>query len=146
MDSGSGVCRPAVSCSGAGGQSRSLFHPRLSQRKEIDRLVSEVASRFGRIDLLINGAALRSWEPLLATGALDLSESLFHVNVLAPLQLSVGLAQRLWRSDPNTNVRSFNRNIVNISSTGGLLVYPDLGQALYGMSKAALNHLICAFR
>lgn len=34
-----------------------------------------------------------------------------------------------------------NRNVVNLSSTAGLFVYPDLGQSVYAASKAALNHL-----
>jgi NAD(P)-dependent dehydrogenase (short-subunit alcohol dehydrogenase family) len=107
---------------------------------EIDRVVSEALSRFRRVDLLINGAAVRSWSPLLAAGALDTAETSWQVNVLAPLRFSVALAQRFWCFEPSENLR-FNRNIVNISSTAGLFVYPDLGQALYGTSKAALNHL-----
>jgi NAD(P)-dependent dehydrogenase (short-subunit alcohol dehydrogenase family) len=76
----------------------------------------------------------------LTPGAIDLAEALFQINLQAPLRLSVGLAQALWRSDPADNLR-LNRNIINVSSTAGLFVYPDLGQALYGTSKAALNHL-----
>jgi NAD(P)-dependent dehydrogenase (short-subunit alcohol dehydrogenase family) len=106
----------------------------LSKLHEIDRVVGEVAARFETVDLLINAAAVRHFSPLLKPGALDWAEALFHINLQAPLRLSVGLAQALWRSNPADN-------IVNLSSTAGLFVYPDLGQALYGTSKAALNHL-----
>jgi NAD(P)-dependent dehydrogenase (short-subunit alcohol dehydrogenase family) len=112
----------------------------LSKRHEIDRVVAEVATRFERVDLLINAAAVRYFSPLLKPGALDWTESLFEINLQAPLRLSVGVAQALWRSNPEENLQ-LNRNIINLSSTAGLLVYPDLGQALYGTSKAALNHL-----
>jgi NAD(P)-dependent dehydrogenase (short-subunit alcohol dehydrogenase family) len=112
----------------------------LSKRHEIDRVVAEAAVRFGSVDLLINLAAVRYFSPLLKPGALDWAESLFKLNLEAPLWLSVGVAQALWRSNPADNLR-MNRNIINLSSTAGLFVYPDAGQALYGTSKAALNHL-----
>jgi NAD(P)-dependent dehydrogenase (short-subunit alcohol dehydrogenase family) len=112
----------------------------ISQPQEIERLIGDVVARFGRIDLLINGAATRAISHLLAPGAVDPAELLWRVNVLAPLRFSVGVARFFWSLDPDANVR-FNRNIINVSSTAGLFVYPDLGQALYGTSKAALNHL-----
>jgi NAD(P)-dependent dehydrogenase (short-subunit alcohol dehydrogenase family) len=112
----------------------------LSRRHEIDRVVSEVVGRFGKVDLLINAAAVRYFSPLLKPGAIDCAEALFQINLLAPLRLSVGLAQALWRSNPADNLKQ-NCNIINISSTAGLFVYPDLGQTLYGTSKAALHHL-----
>jgi NAD(P)-dependent dehydrogenase (short-subunit alcohol dehydrogenase family) len=112
----------------------------LSKPHEIDRVIDQVIDRFGRVDLLINGAAVRKYSHLLAPGALDGAEMLFSVNLLAAVRLGVGLAERLWRLDPDENLQ-FNRNIINISSTAGLFMYPDLGQSLYGTSKAALNHL-----
>lgn len=112
----------------------------LRQAGEIDRTIAEAKDRFGRIDLLINGAAVRYWSGVLARGGIDCAEEVLQVNVIAPLRLSVGLAHALWSADPEANIKA-NRNVVNISSTGGLFVYPDLGQAVYGASKAALNHL-----
>ncbi|HEY7388469.1 MAG TPA: SDR family oxidoreductase [Bryobacteraceae bacterium] len=112
----------------------------LSKQHEIDRVVAEAAAQFGRVDLLINAAAVRYFSPVLKPGGLDGAERLFEINLQAPLRLSVGLAQALWRSNPADNLR-LNRNIINLSSTAGLFIYPDLGQALYGTSKAALNHL-----
>lgn len=112
----------------------------LAKAKEIDRTLDEVTARFGQVDLLVNAAALRSFSTLLRSGALDAAEEMWRVNVDAPLRLCVGLATRLWRRDPAENER-LNRNVVNVSSTAGLFVYPDRGQALYGTTKAALNHL-----
>ena len=106
----------------------------------IIRIVSEVEAHVGNIDLLINGAAIRAWLPILSANGLDASDAVFKINTLAPLQLSVAIARRLWKSDPEANQRH-NRNIINISSSAGLFVYPDQGQTLYGASKAALNHL-----
>jgi NAD(P)-dependent dehydrogenase (short-subunit alcohol dehydrogenase family) len=113
----------------------------LTKQQEVDRLIGEVVGQFGNVDLVINGAAMRSYSPLLQQpGLMDCAEALFQINLHAPLRLSAGLAQTIWRSDPEANIRR-NRNIVNIASTAGLLVYPDLGQALYASSKAAMIHL-----
>jgi len=112
----------------------------LSEADGVARLVSEVVAQFGSIDLLINAATMRSWSPLLEPGALDAAEAVLRTNVLAPLRLSVTIAQHLWQSDPAGNQRA-NRNIINISSSAGLFVYPDQGQTLYSISKAAVNQL-----
>jgi len=106
----------------------------------IDRLVEEAGG--GPVDLLVNAAAIRSSSPLLAYDALQHAETTIGVNVLAPLRLSVRLAQTQWRQCPDANVQS-NRNIVNILSTTGLAVYEDHGLAVHAASMAALNHLTC---
>jgi NAD(P)-dependent dehydrogenase (short-subunit alcohol dehydrogenase family) len=92
------------------------------------------------VDYLVNAAAARSPSFLFAPDALDSAPTLFDINVLAPLRVSVALAQRIWRLDPEANLRE-NRNIVNVSSTAGLAVYEDRGLSLYAASTAALNHL-----
>lgn len=106
----------------------------------VDRLVNDVAGRVGSVDLLVNLAAIRAWLPLLSPGAGDTAERVIRTNVVAPLRLCIAVARRLWGVDPDDNLRA-NRNIVNLSSSAGLFVYPDLGQAAYAASKAALNHL-----
>jgi NAD(P)-dependent dehydrogenase (short-subunit alcohol dehydrogenase family) len=112
----------------------------ISHSHGIDQLIRQVTTRFGNIDLLINGAAIRAPSSLLSPGAPDLAEQCLSVNILAPLRLAVALAQTVWALDIDANLRN-NRNIVNVSSSAGLFVYPDLGQGLYATSKAALNHL-----
>jgi NAD(P)-dependent dehydrogenase (short-subunit alcohol dehydrogenase family) len=112
----------------------------LSEQSEIDRVVEEALEGFGRVDLLVNAAVHRRWSSILAPAAAADAGRVIDINLLAPLRLAVRLARDFWGRDPADNV-SANRNIVNISSTAGLFVYPDLGQALYATSKAALNHL-----
>jgi NAD(P)-dependent dehydrogenase (short-subunit alcohol dehydrogenase family) len=112
----------------------------LREAEAIDRTIQETLDRFGQIDLLVNGAAVRCWSSLLDRGAIEGANDLLQVNVLAPLRFALRVAHASWCRDPEGNI-SANRNIVNVSSTAGLFVYPDLGQALYGTSKAALNHL-----
>jgi NAD(P)-dependent dehydrogenase (short-subunit alcohol dehydrogenase family) len=112
----------------------------LSHPEEIARVVGESLAAFGRIDWLVNAAARRGWSPLLSPAALASAASTLDLNVLVPMRLAVEVAQRFWRADPEANIAN-RRSVVNISSTAGLFVYPDCGQAVYATSKAALNHL-----
>lgn len=112
----------------------------LSDALEVDRVAREALQRFGVIDMLVNAAAIRSWSPILAPGSLAAADQMFSVNVLAPLRLSRQLARAVWQADVESNIAS-NRSIINVSSTAGLFVYPDTGQAIYAATKAALNHL-----
>jgi NAD(P)-dependent dehydrogenase (short-subunit alcohol dehydrogenase family) len=109
--------------------------------RELERIVELVLGRFDRIDLLVNAAVYSVWAPMLESGGLlESAASQFHTNVLVPLKLSAIVARRFWRSRYQGNV-GMNRNVVNVSSVAGLRLYPDVGQSVYGASKAALNHL-----
>jgi NAD(P)-dependent dehydrogenase (short-subunit alcohol dehydrogenase family) len=112
----------------------------LATPEGVDATAREAASVCDNIDLVIHAAARRSFRRLLQPAPGDDSAPLFALNVLAPLRLSVALANAMWRRDPDANARE-RRNVVNLSSTAGLFVYQDLGQSLYAASKAALNHL-----
>jgi NAD(P)-dependent dehydrogenase (short-subunit alcohol dehydrogenase family) len=112
----------------------------LARQEELDAAVEAVLAAFGCVDLLINAAAARRFSPLLRAGSDAGAEEIFNVNVLAPLRFSLSLGRSCWGADPEANARS-NRNVLNVGSTSGLFVYPDLGQALYASTKAALHHL-----
>jgi len=103
-------------------------------------LVDRVAEHTDRVDLIVNCAGGGPWAHLLTPGAADRAGEMFQLNALAPVQLCVGVARRFWAADVADNL-AHGRNVVNVSSTAGLVVYPDQGQALYAGAKAALNHL-----
>jgi NAD(P)-dependent dehydrogenase (short-subunit alcohol dehydrogenase family) len=113
----------------------------LSKPDEIDALVDEVLARYGKIDLLINGACHRGyWLPLVKSGALEQVEMSFNINVLAPMRLVAGFTQKFWAHQTWQDNTDANRNIINVSSTAGSYIYPDTGQGIYSSSKAALNY------
>jgi NAD(P)-dependent dehydrogenase (short-subunit alcohol dehydrogenase family) len=112
----------------------------LSRPDEIARVAAEALAVFGQVDLLINAAVHRSFSALLDPATLEHAGRAWQLNVLAPLLLSIEMANRFFKTDPADNALH-NRNVVNLSSTAGLFVYPDFGQAMYATSKAALNHL-----
>ncbi|WAX57441.1 SDR family oxidoreductase [Jatrophihabitans cynanchi] len=115
----------------------------LEQPGQVERVVELALARFGRIDLLVNNAALAALHPHgVADGGAALRdvERIFRVNVAVPLALAVLLVQQFWRDRQEEN-RAVGRNVVNVSSLSGSRVYPHRGQAVYAASKAALTHL-----
>jgi len=110
----------------------------LALEPEIERVCLEVLQRFHQVDFLLNAAVYGRWRPLLVADALADTEAAMRVNLLAPIRLAVGFAQHFWRARLRENLER-GRNIVNVSSTAGVYVYPDCGQGIYSACKAALN-------
>lgn len=119
-----------------------LIRADLAREGEVERVVDLALAKFGAVDLLVNNAAYSNWLPhgmVDGETALEEFEPHFTMNVAVPLRLSTRLAQRCWLGSEREN-RERKRNIVNVSSLAGSSVFPG-GQALYGASKAALDHL-----
>jgi NAD(P)-dependent dehydrogenase (short-subunit alcohol dehydrogenase family) len=113
----------------------------ISVEADCERMIEVTLARFGRIDLLVHAATFSVWSPMIGSDRLRRSATgQFITNVVAPLNLSILVAERYWASRQVEN-RMMNRNIVNISSVAGLRLYPRSGQSVYAASKAALNHL-----
>jgi NAD(P)-dependent dehydrogenase (short-subunit alcohol dehydrogenase family) len=113
----------------------------ITNRQAVERLADQVLTRFGRVDVVIHAAGFRHWAPMLdGESLLDSVARHFDVNVRAPMMLTVAIARRFWAGRAQENLAS-NRNVVTVSSTAGLRVYPGHGQSVYAASKAALNHL-----
>ena len=100
-------------------------------------------ARFEKIDLLVNAAVYSYWAPAVDSNELlDNAMLQFELNVVVPLKLSVLICRSFWRDRQPEN-RAANRNIINVSSSAGVYVYPNYGQSIYSASKAALNYLSC---
>jgi NAD(P)-dependent dehydrogenase (short-subunit alcohol dehydrogenase family) len=110
------------------------------RRDAAPRLVERVLTRFGRIDVVIHAAGFRHWAPMFDATLLDSVDQHFDVNVRAPLAITAEVAKRFWIGRTQENVAA-NRNVINVTSTAGVRVYPGHGQSVYAASKAALNHL-----
>jgi NAD(P)-dependent dehydrogenase (short-subunit alcohol dehydrogenase family) len=113
----------------------------LNNDQELTRIVELTLARFDRIDLLIN-AAVNPFKGNIVTSKylIEGAASQLNLNVIVPLKLSKIIVERFWRDRQEENA-SENRNIINVSSTAGVYVYPDLGQSVYSASKAAVNYL-----
>jgi NAD(P)-dependent dehydrogenase (short-subunit alcohol dehydrogenase family) len=88
------------------------------------------ASEAGRLDALVNNASILgpSPQPSLADYPLDTLESVYRVNVIAPLALTQSLLPLL---------RSSGGAILNVTSDAAVEAYAGWGG--YGSSKAALE-------
>ncbi len=101
----------------------------LAVEAEVERMVHTALDHFGRIDILINNAAITF------PGDLELSmrryDLIMNVNLRAPL-----LAMRLVIPDM---MKRREGAIINVSS--GAAQHPFPGLMAYGMSKAALERM-----
>jgi NAD(P)-dependent dehydrogenase (short-subunit alcohol dehydrogenase family) len=101
---------------------------------DTERLAAELADRFGRVDVLINNAAIHydTWQTAAAADLRVVTEAL-DTNLLGPWRVILGLLPLLRASG--------HGRIVNVSSESGSLASMGGGAPAYHTSKAALNAL-----
>ena len=97
--------------------------------EEIRRTVSEVASAFGRIDVLVNNAGVIE-KAVLGEITLAQWDRMFEVNTRGPF---------LTAREALPHLKAVQGRIVNLGSLGG--IEPWAAQAHYCSSKAALHML-----
>jgi short-subunit dehydrogenase len=95
---------------------------------QIERVISEIMERTGRIDMLVNNAGYGLIMPLMDTPANEL-ERQFRTNVTGPLELIRNVAPVMKEQGSGT--------IVNMGSISGIAPTPFAGS--YCASKAAIH-------
>lgn len=120
----------------AGGQAEA-WRLDVSSREEVDRVVAEVAKRFGGLDVLVNNASDLGPTPLpmLSDTECEDLERVYATNVIGPFRLTKALMGALAASAREGR----GAVVLNISSDAAINAYPGWGA--YGSSKAALHHL-----
>ncbi|MGW7480890.1 SDR family oxidoreductase [Nonomuraea muscovyensis] len=98
------------------------------------RLAQEIGDRYGRLDALVNNAAITydTWQRAV-TADLDVVREAAETNVYGPWRLTQALLPLLRRSR--------HPRVVNVSSEAGSLTSMGGGTPAYALSKAALNAL-----
>src|SRR2546421_2725661 len=106
----------------------------VTDQESIDRLKSWIEEQFGRLDALVNNAAIiyDSWQRA-AEADLNTVREAFETNTLG--------AWRMCRAFIPLLRKSGHGRIVNVSSESGSLSFMSGGTPAYSVSKAALNAL-----
>ena len=107
----------------------------VSDQNSISDVVKEVDKEFGKLDFLVNNAAILydTWQKAIDAD-LEVVNDALRTNFFGPWRLSQAFV-------PMMNANRYGR-IVNVSSLGGSLQYTNFGGTpAYSISKAALNML-----
>lgn len=103
-----------------------------------DELGRMVLERFGSCDLVVNAAVFTHLGPATSEAMLETLDWQFYLNVSVPVRVVAAIVEGGWRHTAEEN-RERGRNVVNLSSTAGHVVYPGSGRAGYSATKAALD-------
>lgn len=95
---------------------------------DVNRFVAEAVERFGRIDFLVNNAAMGQ-DHLLANMSPELIRAVTETNVVAPILLTRTVVRHMLLAGAG--------RIVNISSICGTRGFPGL--SVYSASKGAMD-------
>lgn len=109
----------------------------LADQNQVRYLITEVLSRHGRLDVLVNNAGVSATIPhtSLKEASAKIWRELYEVNVIAPWTL-IAEAEDALRQSSSHECPSC---ILNISSHAG--IRPKGASIPYSASKAALNHM-----
>jgi glucose 1-dehydrogenase len=108
-----------------------------SRWEDIDRLVSGAVERFGRLDVMVNNAAIagRHSKPLLETTEEDW-DAIMAVNLRGVFLCCKRAIGEMLRQEPIAEVRG---RVINISSQHGMVGSP--GHVAYSTSKGGVINL-----
>jgi NAD(P)-dependent dehydrogenase (short-subunit alcohol dehydrogenase family) len=104
----------------------------VTSEDDIVRVAKEVGERYGRLDALVNNAAITydTWQRAV-TADLDVVREAAETNLYGPWRLTQALLPLLRRSE--------HPRVVNVSSEAGSLTNMGGGTPAYTVTKAALN-------
>ncbi|HEX76842.1 MAG TPA: SDR family oxidoreductase [Dehalococcoidia bacterium] len=96
--------------------------------EDIDKLVDQVKAEFGRIDILVNNAAVSPFYGPVSEATERLWDKIMSVNLKGPFFLCLAVGKLMKEQGGG--------NIINIASIGG--IKPDPNLAVYAISKAGM--------
>jgi len=113
------------------------FQADLSNQDDAKSLIEQIASKYGRLDVLVNNAALTEVidHSNLKAATPEIWRMLHEVNVISPWTL-ISEAEAMLKKASSDGITSC---ILNISSHAG--VRPKGASIPYSVIKAALNHM-----
>jgi NAD(P)-dependent dehydrogenase (short-subunit alcohol dehydrogenase family) len=107
----------------------------VSRWDDVDRLVNATVTRHGRLDVMVNNAAIYSGTPLLET-SLAQWEQVMSVNLTGMFHGCKRAVQQMLTQEPRDEVRG---RLINLGSQQGIVSAPH--DTPYGVSKAGAIYL-----
>jgi NAD(P)-dependent dehydrogenase (short-subunit alcohol dehydrogenase family) len=126
---------PTLARIAAAGGSAEFVRTDVTRWAEVDALVGGTVQRRGRLDVLVNCAALFGGTPLLETTE-EAWQALLAVNVTGVFLCCKRAVQQMLTQEPRSEARG---RIVNLASQFAIRAAPD--NLPYGVSKAAVDYL-----
>ncbi|HTT00739.1 MAG TPA: SDR family oxidoreductase [Steroidobacteraceae bacterium] len=112
------------------------FHPTdVAQWADIDALIGQTVDRYGRLDVMVNNAAIFSGTALLETSAAQW-EAVMAVNLTGMFYGCKRAVEQMRSQEPRQEVRG---RVINIGSQQGIVTCP--GDTPYGVSKAGAIYI-----
>jgi len=107
----------------------------VSKWNEIDTLVADTVARFGRLDVMVNNAAIYSGTPLLDTTQ-EQWHRVIEVNLTGMFNGCKRAVEQMLTQEPRDEVRG---RLINLGSQQGIVTAPR--DTPYGVSKAGAIYL-----
>jgi len=107
----------------------------VSHEPDAERIVAAAVERWGRLDVLVNNAAVGLGKPLTEC-TLDEWNRVLSINLTGAFLMARAAVRRMLAQEPVGEVRG---RIVNISSQHGMIAAPD--DIAYGVSKAGVVYM-----
>lgn len=107
----------------------------IARADEVEHLFAQSVARFGRLDILVNNAAIHAPAPLAETEEADW-DCVMDVNLKGAFLCSRAAVRIMLKQDVVNEARG---RIINISSQHGMISAP--GDFAYGVSKAGLVYM-----
>ncbi|MEO1038610.1 MAG: SDR family oxidoreductase [Pseudomonadota bacterium] len=126
-----------------GGKGRAVFIScDVSDKLSIANLLAETRSAFGRVDVLVNNAAILAHGDILSLSAVDF-DKVMSVNMRGAFLVAKAAANQMVEQIEDETMRAEDCRkryaIINMSSVNAAVALPD--QLAYTMSKGAINQM-----
>ena len=111
----------------------------ISQWQEVEALVAETVERFGRLDVMVNNAAISTGQRLTETGEADWNRVMATNLKGVFFGCKCAVQQMLGQAPREAGGDQLRGRIVNISSQHGMICAPN--DLAYGVSKAGVAYI-----
>ncbi|MBP0116121.1 putative short-chain dehydrogenase [Bradyrhizobium vignae] len=126
---------PTIDRVRADGYEAEFIRTDVSSETDTEQAIALAVEKFGRLDGLVNNAAIGIGKPLLETSLAEWNRA-FAVNLTGVFLMSKAAVATMLRQDAHNGVRG---RIVNISSQHGMIACPE--DIAYGTSKSGVVYI-----